>query len=120
MLLCDNFEVRQEVCIGIGDEAGGFVYEGEFDVGGFVADVDVLGDAIEIEVEGEGEDMGALLGDVDEDGFFVGVIFPGDGEVGMTGGVEPLVEKTWRSLPLTVSMIFSRSALEALVLRYVA
>lgn len=58
-----------------------------------MADVDVLGDTVDAEFEREAEDVVALLGAVEEDGLFIGIVFPVDVEMGVPGGVEPLMEE---------------------------
>jgi hypothetical protein len=88
-----DVEVGEEVGVGVGGEGEGFFGVGDLEVSGGVVDVGAVQDAVGGIFEGELEEDGASLGDVDKEGFFIGIEFPGDGEVGMAGGVEPLVEE---------------------------
>ena len=93
MLPPGDLEIGQQIGIGIGYYAGRFLDEGDLHVGSFMADVDVLDDAVEAKFEGEAEGVIALLGAIEEDGLFIGVVFPGDVEMGVAGGVQPLMEE---------------------------
>lgn len=82
-----DFETGQQIGIGIGDDAGRFFDKGNLHVGCFMADVDVLDNTVEAEFKGKSKCMIALLVTIEEDGLFIGIVFPGDAEMGVARGV---------------------------------